>query len=181
MKNGRLALGIQNFRGASDPLTVLTSALSFLQTLLKVVYVENDIQHLQDMSHFPDRGSENGTPMDVKAGVRVMQVSPDGQHLASGDRSGNLRQVGPCGCPVYTSQFRLRYSGWWEEPWPLHLQLLIGNEGLWVAILLPATPWNLCKEVSSKRAEVKVATGTSLQRFFKMVLAQQVLMAYEPC
>ncbi|XP_076399465.1 WD repeat-containing protein 62 isoform X3 [Peromyscus maniculatus bairdii] len=63
----------------------------FSDTLLKVVYVENDIQHLQDMSHFPDRGSENGTPMDVKAGVRVMQVSPDGQHLASGDRSGNLR------------------------------------------------------------------------------------------
>ncbi|XP_038196347.1 WD repeat-containing protein 62 isoform X2 [Arvicola amphibius] len=63
----------------------------FSDTLLKVVYVENDIQHLQDMSHFPDRGNENGTPMDVKAGVRVMQVSPDGQHLASGDRSGNLR------------------------------------------------------------------------------------------
>lgn len=70
---------------------------SFPQTLLKVVYVENDIQHLQDMSHFPDRGSDNGTPMDVKAGVRVMQVSPDGQHLASGDRSGNLRQVAPYG------------------------------------------------------------------------------------
>nr|XP_021496688.1 WD repeat-containing protein 62 isoform X1 [Meriones unguiculatus] len=63
----------------------------FSDTLLKVVYVENDTQHLQDMSHFPDRGSENGTPMDMKAGVRVMQVSPDGQHLASGDRSGNLR------------------------------------------------------------------------------------------
>ncbi|XP_057613597.1 WD repeat-containing protein 62 [Chionomys nivalis] len=63
----------------------------FSDTLLKVVYVESDIQHLQDVSHFPDRGNENGTPMDVKAGVRVMQVSPDGQHLASGDRSGNLR------------------------------------------------------------------------------------------
>ncbi|XP_047383376.1 WD repeat-containing protein 62 isoform X4 [Sciurus carolinensis] len=63
----------------------------FSSTLLKVVYVENDTQHLQDTSHFPDRGCENGTPMDVKAGVRVMQVSPDGQHLASGDRSGNLR------------------------------------------------------------------------------------------
>ncbi|XP_006171747.1 WD repeat-containing protein 62 [Tupaia chinensis] len=63
----------------------------FSNTLLKVVYVENDIQHLQDMSHFPDRGSDNVTPVDVKAGVRVMQVSPDGQHLASGDRSGNLR------------------------------------------------------------------------------------------
>uniref|UniRef100_A0A8D2D0B6 WD repeat-containing protein 62 n=1 Tax=Sciurus vulgaris TaxID=55149 RepID=A0A8D2D0B6_SCIVU len=63
----------------------------FSSTLLKVVYVENDTQHLQDTSHFPDRGCENGIPMDVKAGVRVMQVSPDGQHLASGDRSGNLR------------------------------------------------------------------------------------------
>ncbi|XP_066098569.1 WD repeat-containing protein 62 [Saccopteryx bilineata] len=63
----------------------------FSNALLKVVYVDNDIQHLQDTSHFPDRGSENGTPVDVKAGVRVMQVSPDGQHLASGDRSGNLR------------------------------------------------------------------------------------------
>ncbi|XP_037675577.1 WD repeat-containing protein 62 [Choloepus didactylus] len=63
----------------------------FSNSLLKVVYVENDIQHLQDTSHFPDRGNENGLPMDVKAGVRVMQVSPDGQHLASGDRSGNLR------------------------------------------------------------------------------------------
>ncbi|XP_036348421.2 WD repeat-containing protein 62 [Ochotona princeps] len=63
----------------------------FSNTLLKVLYVENDTQHLQDMSRFPDRGIENGTPVDVKAGVRVMQVSPDGQHLASGDRSGNLR------------------------------------------------------------------------------------------
>lgn len=45
----------------------------FSNTLLKVVYVENDIQHLQDMSHFPDRGSESGTPVDAKAGVRVMQ------------------------------------------------------------------------------------------------------------
>ncbi|EGW03693.1 WD repeat-containing protein 62 [Cricetulus griseus] len=66
-----------------------------LKTLLKVVYVENDIQHLQDMSHFPDRGSEIGTPMDVKAGVRVMQVSPDGQHLASGDRRYSWQCVSP--------------------------------------------------------------------------------------
>lgn len=73
------------------------------------MYVENDIQHLQDMSHFPDRGSENAMPVDVKAGVRVMQVSPDGQHLASGDRSGNLRQVGPGG----VSQLGLRCSGQW--------------------------------------------------------------------
>lgn len=96
--------------------TDLSPPLSFLQTLLKVVYVENDIQHLQDVSHFPDRGSENGTPMDMKAGVRVMQVSPDGQHLASGDRSGNLRQVGLCGCVAYTSQLGLVYMGRGRSP-----------------------------------------------------------------
>lgn len=97
IKIGRLAVRRHNGSSASEPLIALTSAFSSLQTLLKVVYVENDIQHLQDMSHFPDRGSENAMPVDVKAGVRVMQVSPDGQHLASGDRSGNLRQVGPGG------------------------------------------------------------------------------------
>ncbi|XP_051018736.1 WD repeat-containing protein 62 [Acomys russatus] len=63
----------------------------FSDTLLKVLYVEGDAQHLQDTSRFPDRASDSGTPVDVKAGVRVLQVSPDGQHLASGDRSGNLR------------------------------------------------------------------------------------------
>ena len=97
IKIGRLAVRRYNGRSASEVLIALTSALSSLQTLLKVVYVENDIQHLQDMSHFPDRGSENAMSVDVKAGVRVMQVSPDGQHLASGDRSGNLMQVGPGG------------------------------------------------------------------------------------
>lgn len=98
------------------------------------MYVENDIQHLQDMSHFPDRGSENGAPVDMKAGVRVMQVSPDGQHLASGDRSGNLRQVDSGGClvvqcpPPQLGLVDTQAGG--KEPWPLYMQLLIGNEGL---------------------------------------------------
>lgn len=28
---------------------------------------------------------------DGKAGIRVLAISPDGQHLAAGDRRGNLR------------------------------------------------------------------------------------------
>lgn len=89
--------------------------------------MENDIQHLQDMSHFPDRGSENGTPMDMKAGVRVMQVSPDGQHLASGDRSGNLRQVTlvVAGVHLLTSAWGLRALG--RGP-VLAPQLLVGSK-----------------------------------------------------
>ncbi|XP_066560088.1 WD repeat-containing protein 62 isoform X2 [Amia ocellicauda] len=55
--------------------------------LLKVVYVGNSTQHLQEG---PERG-EAGAAADIKAGIRVLGISPDGQHLASGDRSGNLR------------------------------------------------------------------------------------------
>ncbi|XP_061452382.1 WD repeat-containing protein 62 isoform X2 [Rhineura floridana] len=62
----------------------------YSNNLLKIMYVENNIQHLQDSTNVPDRG-ENTNFLDVKSGVRVMQVSPDGQHLASGDRAGNLR------------------------------------------------------------------------------------------
>ncbi|XP_042295517.1 WD repeat-containing protein 62 isoform X2 [Sceloporus undulatus] len=62
----------------------------YSNNLLKVVYVEKNTHHLQDSTNVPDRGENTSCP-DVKSGVRVMQVSPDGQHLASGDRAGNLR------------------------------------------------------------------------------------------
>lgn len=69
---------------------------SFLsKTLLNVIYVDNNTQHLQDSSSVIDKG-EGAGHLDAKSGVRVMQVSPDGEHLASGDRAGNLRQVSPC-------------------------------------------------------------------------------------
>ncbi|KAM7074458.1 WD repeat-containing protein 62 [Ciconia maguari] len=63
---------------------------AYSTTLLNVVYVDNNTQHLQDSSSAPDR-SENVGHLDIKSGVRVMQVSPDGEHLASGDRGGTLR------------------------------------------------------------------------------------------
>ncbi|KAM9207938.1 WD repeat-containing protein 62-like [Leptosomus discolor] len=56
--------------------------------LLNVTYVANAKQHLEDSSGAPERGE---SPLDVRAGVRVLRVSPDGQHLASGDRAGTLR------------------------------------------------------------------------------------------
>ncbi|KAM9588953.1 WD repeat-containing protein 62-like isoform 10-T10 [Morphnus guianensis] len=63
---------------------------TYSTTLLNVIYVDNNTQHLQDSSSAPDR-NENVGHLDVKSGVRVMQVSPDGEHLASGDRGGTLR------------------------------------------------------------------------------------------
>ncbi|XP_025026919.1 WD repeat-containing protein 62, partial [Python bivittatus] len=63
---------------------------AYSDNLLKVVYVEKNTQYLQDATNLPDRNDNVGY-LDVKSGVRVMQISPDGQHLASGDRAGNLR------------------------------------------------------------------------------------------
>ncbi|XP_062328210.1 WD repeat-containing protein 62 isoform X2 [Osmerus eperlanus] len=57
--------------------------------LMRIVYVGEDTQHLR-----AEGGRGEGAGMDGKAGIRVLGVSPDGQHLAAGDRSGNLRIFG---------------------------------------------------------------------------------------
>ncbi|XP_074666267.1 WD repeat-containing protein 62-like [Strix aluco] len=61
---------------------------TYSTTLLNIIYVDNNTQHLQDST---GSRSETVGHLDVKSGVRVMQVSPDGEHLASGDRAGTLR------------------------------------------------------------------------------------------
>ncbi|GCB63813.1 hypothetical protein scyTo_0014682, partial [Scyliorhinus torazame] len=58
--------------------------------LIKVVYVDDNIQYLQDTASNADR-TENGGTSEIKSGIRVITISPDGQHLASGDRIGTLR------------------------------------------------------------------------------------------
>ncbi|CAL8354013.1 unnamed protein product [Lota lota] len=55
----------------------------YSKDLVRVVYVGDDTQHLQDAAG-----------ADGKSGVRVLGVSPDGRHVAAGDRSGNLRVFG---------------------------------------------------------------------------------------
>ncbi|KAL0972723.1 hypothetical protein UPYG_G00193920 [Umbra pygmaea] len=74
----------------SDPgqaTSVLRNVYS--QDLLRVVYVGGDTQHLQAEG---DRGE--GGVVDTKSGIRVLGLSPDGQHLAAGDRNGNLHVFG---------------------------------------------------------------------------------------
>lgn len=60
--------------------------LLFFQDLVKILYVGEDMQHLQAAG---ERGEAEGP--DGKAGIRVLGISPDGKHLAAGDRCGNLR------------------------------------------------------------------------------------------
>ncbi|XP_074536120.1 WD repeat-containing protein 62 isoform X2 [Halichoeres trimaculatus] len=57
--------------------------------LLRILYVGENTQHLQAEG---ERGETAGA--DGKAGIRVLGISPDGQHLAAGDRCGNLRIFG---------------------------------------------------------------------------------------
>uniref|UniRef100_A0A3P9N2M7 WD repeat domain 62 n=1 Tax=Poecilia reticulata TaxID=8081 RepID=A0A3P9N2M7_POERE len=62
----------------------------YSQDLLKILYVGEDVQRLQAAG---ERAEADGP--DGKAGIRVLGISPDGKHLAAGDRCGNLR-TGSC-------------------------------------------------------------------------------------
>ncbi|XP_013394584.1 WD repeat-containing protein 62 isoform X1 [Lingula anatina] len=60
--------------------------------LLKVLYVDKNLSFLCDKEYNPTGGADKtDTTYDGKNGVRAVRVSPDGQHLASGDRTGNIR------------------------------------------------------------------------------------------
>uniref|UniRef100_A0A8C9Z1F7 WD repeat domain 62 n=1 Tax=Sander lucioperca TaxID=283035 RepID=A0A8C9Z1F7_SANLU len=61
--------------------------------LLRILYVGEDTQHLQAEGERGEWG-EAAAGADGKAGIRVLGISPDGQHLAAGDRCGNLRIFG---------------------------------------------------------------------------------------
>ncbi|KAM8737759.1 mitogen-activated protein kinase-binding protein 1 isoform 3-T3 [Acanthopagrus schlegelii] len=59
--------------------------------LQKVIYVDENITSLLDTESGGESGSEGQQTDQSKAGIRTLRVSPDGQHLASGDRMGVLR------------------------------------------------------------------------------------------
>ena len=72
--------------------------------LLKTLYIDTDLNHIKetDTSTSADPQSSSGqnsgsgqtketTVYDQKNGVRCIRISPDGKHLASGDRAGNVR------------------------------------------------------------------------------------------
>ncbi|XP_074041740.1 WD repeat domain 62 isoform X2 [Leptinotarsa decemlineata] len=59
--------------------------------LLKVVYVDKDLSFIKDLDISGTTEKQENTSYDGRNGVRCIRVSPDGKHLASGDRAGNIR------------------------------------------------------------------------------------------
>ncbi|XP_076618757.1 WD repeat domain 62 isoform X3 [Colletes latitarsis] len=60
--------------------------------LLKVLYVDTELTYLKDLDLAAAGSTEKSdASYDGRNGVRSIRVSPDGKHLASGDRSGNIR------------------------------------------------------------------------------------------
>ncbi|XP_026119203.1 WD repeat-containing protein 62-like isoform X2 [Carassius auratus] len=61
----------------------------YSQDIARIVYVDEDTQYLKAEAEKAEGASQDG-----KSGIRVLEISPDGQLLAAGDRSGNLRIFG---------------------------------------------------------------------------------------
>ncbi|ELW48133.1 Mitogen-activated protein kinase-binding protein 1 [Tupaia chinensis] len=58
--------------------------------LIKIIYVDGNTQTLLD-TELPGGDKADGSLMDPRVGIRSVCISPNGQHLASGDRVGTLR------------------------------------------------------------------------------------------
>lgn len=57
------------------------------QELLKVLYVDQELTYLKDLDLAAAGSTEKSdASYDGRNGVRSIRVSPDGRHLASGDR-----------------------------------------------------------------------------------------------
>ncbi|KRF81591.1 mitogen-activated protein kinase-binding protein 1 isoform X8 [Drosophila virilis] len=62
----------------------------YSKELLKIIYSDEDLQYIKDQgsSLFDKAGNSS---YDGRNGVRCIKISPELQHLASGDRCGNIR------------------------------------------------------------------------------------------
>lgn len=69
-----------NVHAASSAPATLRNVFS--KELLRVLYFGSDFTHMKALNSEPQVNSE--------IGIRCIKVSPDGVHLASGDRQGNL-------------------------------------------------------------------------------------------
>ena len=67
----------------------------YSEELLKVIYVDQELEFIKDVDaskmDTDQKEAANNTVYDQRNGVRCIRISPDGKHLASGDRAGNIR------------------------------------------------------------------------------------------
>jgi len=54
-----------------------------------VQYIDPELTYLKDLDLSTSEKTDSS--YDGRNGVRSIRVSPDGRHLASGDRAGNIR------------------------------------------------------------------------------------------
>ncbi|XP_031618833.1 uncharacterized protein LOC116337970 isoform X3 [Contarinia nasturtii] len=62
----------------------------YSKDLLKLLYIDSDMSYIKDMDN-PILNMEKSSSYDGRNGVRCIKVSPERSHLATGDRSGNIR------------------------------------------------------------------------------------------
>lgn len=56
------------------------------------MYVDQELAFLKDQDLAAGGSSDKtDSTYDARNGVRCIRISPDGKHLASGDRAGNIR------------------------------------------------------------------------------------------
>nr|CAD7263108.1 unnamed protein product [Timema shepardi] len=78
--------------GFSCTTTISVFTSSSAMDLMKVLYVDSDLTYLKDLdTSVAGTADKNDSSYDSRNGVRSLRISPDGKHLASGDRAGNIR------------------------------------------------------------------------------------------
>ncbi|XP_072030662.1 uncharacterized protein [Amphiura filiformis] len=105
----------------------------YSKELLKILYIDEEYENLLDVDYNPAGTSDKTDPGEGNNGVRCLCVSPDGQYLASGDRSGNIR--------VHDLQFM-------DE---LHCIEAHDSEVLCLEFTIPETGYNLLASASRDR------------------------------
>uniref|UniRef100_UPI00398E330F mitogen-activated protein kinase-binding protein 1 n=1 Tax=Pristiophorus japonicus TaxID=55135 RepID=UPI00398E330F len=85
-------LRIWNTEGSSTHGTSLHRNM-ISNDLLKILYMDSNTSTLLDVENSSAGGSDkpDSQAAEMKTGIRTLCVSPDGQHMASGDRAGTLR------------------------------------------------------------------------------------------
>uniref|UniRef100_A0A2A4K135 WD repeat-containing protein 55 homolog n=1 Tax=Heliothis virescens TaxID=7102 RepID=A0A2A4K135_HELVI len=58
--------------------------------LNKIFYIDPELKFLKDVDLTATNDKDKSKSYDDKTGVRCVRVSPDGQHVAAGDRAGNV-------------------------------------------------------------------------------------------